>query len=281
VSTRVGLATCAELPQLGEDEPLLLEALRDCGIGADPVVWDDPAVRWSSYELVVVRSTWDYAPRREQFLAWARNVPRLLNPPDVIAWNTDKRYLGQVPRAVQTTFVAAGQSWDPPDGEYVVKPSISAGSRDTARYGPGDDGRARAHVASLLAADRTVMVQPYLGAVDAVGETALVFFGGGYSHAIRKGQMLKPGEDPAAAGLYVKEDIRPRHPAAAERAAAEDVLDALPWSRDQLLYARVDLIPGPDGNPQLVELELTEPSLFLSHSPDAPQRLAKRVLERL
>jgi hypothetical protein len=126
-----------------------------------------------------------------------------------------------------------------------------------------------------------VMIQPYLGAVDEVGESALIFFSGEYSHAIRKGQMLRPGQDPPPDGLYVEEEIRSREPTEAERAAADEVLDAMPWNRQELLYARVDLIPDAVGSPQLVELELTEPSLFLSYSRGAPQRLAQRVLERL
>jgi hypothetical protein len=281
VTGPVALATCAELPQLGEDEPLLLEALRGRGVATDAVVWDDPSVDWTSYELVVVRSTWDYAPRRDQFVAWARAVPRLLNPAEVISWNTDKRYLAQLPRAVPTTFVRPGDSWDPPDGQFVVKPTVSAGSRDTARYREGEEDRARAHVSGLLSAGRMVMVQPYLGGVDEAGESALIFFSGEYSHSISKGQMLSPGQDPPPHGLYVEEDIRPREPTAAERTAADEVLDAMPWDRRELLYARVDLIPDAGGSPQLVELELTEPSLFLSYSRGAPQRLAQRVLERL
>jgi hypothetical protein len=281
VTGPVALATCAELPQLGEDEPLLLEALRGRGVATDAVVWDEPSVDWTSYELVVVRSTWDYAPRRDQFVAWARAVPRLLNPAEVISWNTDKRYLAQLPRAVPTTFVRPGDSWDPPDGQFVVKPTVSAGSRDTARYREGEEDRARAHVSGLLSAGRMVMVQPYLSAVDEVGESALIFFSGQYSHAISKGQMLRPGQDPPPDGLYVEEDIRPREPNAAERTAADEVLDAMPWDRRELLYARVDLIPDAEGSPQLVELELTEPSLFLCYSRGAPQRLAQRVLERL
>lgn len=280
MSARIALATCAEFPQLGEDEPLLLHALRDRGVAAEPAVWDDQSVDWGAFELVVIRSTWDYAPRRDQFVAWARSLPRVLNPAEVIAWNTDKRYLGELPGAVHTTFVAPGQSWDPPDGEYVVKPTISAGSIDTARYRPGEEDRARAHVGRLLDAGRAVMVQPYLSAVDQTGETGLVFFGGRYSHAIRKGQMLHAGRDPGT-GLYVEEEISPRDPSAAEREAAERVLDAIPWSGEQLLYGRVDVILGPDEAPQVVELELAEPSLFLSHGPGAPERLAELIEHRL
>ena len=280
MSSRVALATCAELPGLGEDEPLLLEALRARSVDAEPAVWDDRSIDWNGFDLVVVRSTWDYAPRRDEFVAWARSVPRLLNAADVIAWNTDKRYLGGLPGAVHTTFVAPGEDWAPPEGEFVVKPTISSGSINTARYRPGEEDRARAHVRQLLAAGRHAMVQPYLSAVDEVGETALVFFEGRFSHAIRKGQMLHAGRGPGT-GLYVDENIRPRDPSAAEREAAERVLDAIPWSRDELLYARVDLIPGGDGAPRLVELELAEPSLFLSYSAGAPERLARLIEDRL
>jgi len=281
MSSRVALVTCAELPQLGEDEPLLLHALRERGVDAQPAVWDEPAIDWAAYDLAVVRSAWDYSSRRDEFVAWSRSVPRLLNPADVIAWNTDKRYLATVPRAVSTTFVAPGDGWDPPGGEFVVKPTVSAGSRDTARYGPGEEASAREHVTALQAAGRTVMVQPYLGAVDAHGETALLFFDGEYSHSIRKGQMLQPGQPPTGEVIYLEEQISARDPDRDERAAADEVLESLPWPRESLLYARVDLIPDVDGTPRLVELELTEPSLFLSYSPGAPDRLAERVIARL
>jgi glutathione synthase/RimK-type ligase-like ATP-grasp enzyme len=281
MSPRVALVTCAELPELGEDEPLLLYALRDLGVDAQPAVWDDAAIDWDAYDLVIVRSAWDYSARRDEFVAWARSVPRLLNPADVIVWNTDKRYLGTVPRAVSTTFVEPGDRWDPPAGEYVVKPAVSAGSRDTARYRPGEEASSREHVAALQAAGRTVMVQPYLGAVDTHGETALLFFDGEYSHAIRKGQMLQPGQAATGDVIYLEEQISAREPDPDEHAVADEVLGSLPWPRESLLYARVDLIPGADGSPRLVELELTEPSLFLSYSEGAPRRLAERVIARL
>lgn len=281
MSARVALVTCAELPELGEDEPLLLHALRKLGVDTQPAVWDDAAIDWGAHDLVVVRSAWDYAGRRDEFVAWARSVPRLLNPADVIEWNTDKRYLATVPRAVSTTFVGPGDRWAPPDGEFVVKPTVSAGSRDTARYRPGEDAAAREHVAALQAAGRTAMVQPYLDAVDSHGETALLFFDGEYSHAIRKGQMLQPGQAPTSELIYLEEQISAREPDPAEYHVADEVLGSLPWPRESLLYARVDLIPDADGAPRLVELELTEPSLFLSYSPGAPERLAQRVMARL
>jgi glutathione synthase/RimK-type ligase-like ATP-grasp enzyme len=268
------------MPQLGDDEPMLLEELRARGVDVQPAVWDDPAIDWHRYELVIVRCTWDYAARRDEFVTWAESVPRLLNSPDVIRWNTDKRYLAELPAAVPTQFVRRGGEWTAPADEYVVKPAVSAGSRDTARYQRGEERRADAHVAALTEQERTVMVQPYLTTVDERGETALIYFGGEYSHAICKSALLVPGREPSS-DLYLPETITARTPTDAERAVAEQTLDQLTWGRDELLYARVDLIDGPDGTPLVVELELTEPSLFLSYRDGAAARLAELVIARL
>lgn len=285
---RVALVTCVDFADLEADDRLLLAPLAARGVHAEPVAWDAD-VDWSRYELAILRSPWDYVPRRDEFVAWAVGVPRLLNPADIVAWNTDKRYLAELADAgvpvVPTTWVTPGETWSPPaDGEYVVKPAVSAGSKDTGRYDLADEEHRRlaaAHVARLQAAGRLVMVQPYLAAVDTVGETALIYFAGpaglAYSHAIRKGPMLT-GPDTCVAGLYKEEKIEARTPTAAERAAAERVLAAVPGGSGGLLYARVDLIPGPDGTPLLVELELTEPSLFLGYSAGAAERFADAVL---
>ncbi|WP_121155410.1 ATP-grasp domain-containing protein [Micromonospora pisi] len=290
---RVALVTCAELPELDPDDRLLVGPLAARGVRIEPVVWDAPGVDWAAYRLVVLRSAWDYASRRDEFVAWADTVPRLANPSDLVRWNTDKRYLAELADAgvptVPTEWVEPGATWRPPTGgEYVIKPAISAGSLDTGRYDLADPalrGLAARHVARLGAAGRLAMVQPYLSAVDTVGETALLFLAGpdglGFSHAIRKGAMLT-GPDQETVELFRSEKITPRTPSTAERATAERVLAALPGgTTERLLYARVDLIPGPDGTPVLVELELTEPSLFLAHAPGAADRLADGILTRL
>ncbi len=289
--TRVGLATCAAFPDLDDDDRLALPAFASRGIEAVPVVWDDPDVDWSALPCVVIRETWDYAERREEFLAWLRRidtVTTVLNPVDVIAWNTDKRYLRDLAAAavpvVDTVFLEPGDGgWQPPDAEFVVKPAVSAGSRDTMRYAAGEhDDEAREHVRRLLADGRTVMVQPYLEAVDTIGETALLFVGGQFSHAIRKGPLLERGvAGERVEGLFAQEQIDPRTPSAAEREVADRVLAAVPGGADRLLYARVDLIPDATGQPRLLELELTEPSLFLAHAVGAPDRLADAVAARL
>lgn len=287
---RVALATCRELPAGDEDSALLLAACAAAGLDADWRIWDDPAVDWGSYDLVVIRSTWDYVPRRHDFAAWAASVPRLANPADVVAWNTDKTYLRELEAAgvpvVPTRWLEPGGSvpgagWTGGWGEVVVKPAVSAGARDTARYGADEADRARAHAATLLDAGRRVMVQPYLAGVDEAGETAVLHVGGGYSHTVRKGPLLAGGAGTEVDGLWRPEQITSREPSAAERELADRALAAVPGGPDRLLYARVDLLPGPAGEPVVVEVELTEPSLFLTTMPAAADRLARAIRSRV
>ncbi len=288
MTARIAIATAAEFPDLDEDGPALLAALAEQDVEAEPAVWTDDGVEWQSYDLVVVRCTWDYQSRHREFLDWAdrvTSVTTLANPADVLAWNTTKTYLRVLREAglpvVPTDWLDPGDAFVvPPAGEYVVKPAVSAGSRDTNRYVTGEhDELATAHVDGLLAAGRTVMVQPYLAEVDTYGETALFYFAGAFSHAVRKGPLLTPAME-LVAGAFAPETIEPREPTPAERAAAEQVLDSLaalaPASREQLVYARVDLVPGPDGAPVLLELELAEPSMFLVHDGTGGTASAKR-----
>jgi hypothetical protein len=288
--SRVALVTSKDFPDLWDDDHLLRDALRERGVAVDAVCWDDPAADWSVYDLAVLRSPWDYTDRRDEFVAWARSVPRLANPADVVTWNTDKRYLNELAAAgipiIPTGFVGPGQTWTPPaDGEWVVKPTVSAGSRDTARYLlPGQLADATAHVRRLTSAGRTAMIQPYLSAVDTVGETAVLCTPDAtgrlsFSHGIRKSAMLTVRGDVTVD--LDSERITARTPSPAELELAARVLDVVPGGVKHLLYARVDLIPGPDGTPTLIELELTEPSLFLRHAPGAADRLADAILARI
>lgn len=244
----------------------------------------------------MVRSTWDYALRREEFLAWADRAAastRVLNDPAVLRWNTDKAYLRDLAGAgvpvVPTTWLAPGEPVALPAhaGDLVVKPTVSAGARDTGRFAPDHAGRtaAAALAQRLLDAGRPVMVQPYQASVDAEGERALVFVAGAYSHTARKGALLTAGAEAGDvdAALFASESIDVARPTAAERELAEAVLDAVPHPREHLLYARVDVVTGPAagggaGAPLLLELELTEPSLFLTTAPGAADRLAAAVL---
>lgn len=282
---RIALVTCREFAELEPDERLVIPALAALGVLAEPVVWDDPSVEWASYDLAVVRSAWDYVDRRDDFLAWARSVPRLANRAEVLEWNTDKRYLRDLAAAgvpvVPTEWFEPGDEITLPEpGVYVVKPSVGAGARDAGRFDLGDASErelARKHSERLLDRGETVMVQPYLDAVDEVGETALLLFGGRLSHAIRKSALLS-GPDTDVVGLFREERITAREPSAAEVETAAAVLAAVPpVLSDGLLYARVDLIPDADGRPVLLELELSEPSLFLAHDSGAAGRFAAAI----
>ncbi|WP_439677776.1 ATP-grasp domain-containing protein [Embleya sp. MST-111070] len=287
IEPRVALVTCAELPDLDPDDRLLIAPLAAHGIGAEGAVWSDPTVDWDAYDLVVLRSVWDYPPHHKAFIEWAASVPRLANPAAVVTWNTDKTYLRDLARAglpvVETMWLEPDSTVTlPTSGVHVVKPAISAGSRDTERYdlaSPEERALAAGHATALLADGRTVMVQPYLAAVDTVGETALVYFDGVFSHAVRKGPILDGTGGELIDGLYKAETIEPREPSAAELAVGARVLTEIPIS--PLLYARVDLVPAADGTPTLLELELTEPSLFLSHAEGAPDRLAAAIVAAL
>jgi len=260
----IALATCAELPDGDVDDAALPAAL-----DARFVVWDDPRVDWSLYDRVVIRSVWDYAKRRDEFLAWTRAVgPRLINPPELVAWNTDKRYLDELADAgipvVPTAFVEPGGPYVLSDEEAVIKPAVSAGSKDTARFGGDEPERQTALIDRIHASGRTAMIQPYIPSVDERGETALLYFGGAYSHAIHKGPLLRPGAEPAE-GLFAPEVLNPRTPSDGERALADRLVSVLAerWGAAPV-YARVDLVEDPFGAPILLELELTEPSLFFT-----------------
>lgn len=284
---RTAIATCSQMPH-GFQEDDLAAALESTW-----VVWDDPDIDWAAYDTVLVRSVWDSDRRRDEFVAWAHRVTastRLLNPAAVLEWNTDKRYLAELPPAglptVPTVFLVPGrplgddvlEELDRP-AEIVIKPAQSAGARDTGRFAlPGGYGDAAALAAQIHAQGKVVMVQPYLSTVDEVGETALLYFGGAYSHAIRKGPILKVGAEPVKETDAADPDISPREPSRAERRLGDA---AIAWLITRfggpLAYARVDLLTGPDGAPVVIELELTEPFLFLAHADGATERLASAV----
>ncbi|MFI0445224.1 RimK family alpha-L-glutamate ligase [Actinomadura sp. 6N118] len=278
LQANVALATFSGMPDGNDDVRELSAALTAEGLGAEVVSWDDPDADWGSYDLVVVRTTWDYTARLDEFLAWADRVPRLLNPPGVLRWNTDKRYLRDLDEA---GVPVVPTRWDLDDvpadwPEYVIKPAVSAGSRDTARWRAGEEDKARAHLRSLREAGRTVMIQPYLSAIDTAGETALLFCDREFSHAARKAPILKVGAgllDAPNGGDITAAEATPEQLAVAERALA-----AVPGD---LLYARVDLVPGPDGAPVVLELELAEPALFLQHAPGSAARYARAIARRV
>jgi glutathione synthase/RimK-type ligase-like ATP-grasp enzyme len=268
----IALVTCEAARDLDDDLPLLGAALPESTV----VVWDDQDVDWGTFDVVIIRSAWDYHLRHEAFLGWARRVESLThlwNPVDVITWNTDKRYLAGLERSgvptVPTAFVAPGSDTHGLElgGDIVVKPSVGAGSNGVFRA-RGDSRAARCHIDELLAAGRTAMVQPYQIDVETRGETGLVYLAGEYSHAFTKSAILAA---PVTweADLVAEEQIAPHRAEPAERRLGDQVIDLLPATA----YARIDLLPTADG-PVVLEVEVTEPSLYLRFDPGAPARAA-------
>ncbi|HWJ05591.1 MAG TPA: hypothetical protein VNS57_07350 [Steroidobacteraceae bacterium] len=302
---RIALVSAAAALPLDEDMPPLVAALEALGAEVVTPCWDDRSVDWSRFDIAVLRSTWDYVERIGEFLAWARRCgteTRLANAADVVAWNTDKHYLGHLHLAgvavVPTRFVEPGTDAaveldaflrGGPGSvsagtacafeEFVVKPSIGAGSRDAARYRRDERARALEHLARLTQAERrSAMVQPYLDSVDTAGETALIYFDGVPSHAIRKGPLLRLG-DGLVEGLFAPEEIVARSPSEDEQELAAAAHAAMPFETP--LYARIDMIRAAGGGPVVLELELTEPSVFLAHAPGSAERLAHAILARI
>lgn len=292
--TRVALVSARAARALDEDMPPLLAAFAAAGVSAAIADWDDARVEWGGFDAALLRSAWDYTERLSEFLAWVERTAAhttLLHPPAVVRWNSDKHYLAQLaqlglptvasrfcephqdPAPVLEQFLAQQQ-----EAEVVVKPAVGAGSRDTRRHPRAALPQILAHMRALLGARRSVLLQPYLPSVDRDGESALIYLDGLFSHAIRKGPLLPSGA-PATAALFAAEEITPRAAGADERAVAERILAALPFGT--LLYARIDLIRGAAGEPRLLELEITEPSLFLTYAPGSAERLAAATLQRL
>ncbi|MGJ7905214.1 ATP-grasp domain-containing protein [Actinopolyspora sp. H202] len=283
------------MPESHEDERSLSAALEELGIASRWAVWDSTAESFATADLVVLRSTWDYTSRLKEFVDWCESVPALANPARVVRWNSDKRYLAELAEAgvpvTPTRVVDPGDraldEKNPalPEREFVVKPTVGAGSRGAARFLPGQRDRALRQLRSLHDEGLSALVQPYQPVVDREGETALVFFGGLYSHGFVKGPLLDPADD-ATGSVGLGKGPFATEPAPALRRVAEDVLDAtgelLGVARYELLYARVDLVRGEDGEPMLLELELIEPRLnFLLADRAAPLRFASAVRAEL
>ena len=281
---RVAFATCSHMPDGWPDDHRAAEI-----VGAEYRAWDDPDVDWEAYDRVVLRSVWDYTSRVEEFVAWCRSVGagRLQNPPELVAFNADKRYLGALDApTVPTVFAGPGDPAPRLEGEVVVKPNVSAGARDTGRFGPDTHAEAAALVEHIQRSGRVALVQPYLADVDEHGETAIVFFNGEPSHVLRKRAVLRPDEvapvkedDPLAVAEVMREDdlVVAGEADASERALAERIVAGVAERFGMPLYARVDMVPGPDGEPVLLELEAIEPALYLHTSPGASERFAAAV----
>jgi glutathione synthase/RimK-type ligase-like ATP-grasp enzyme len=281
---RIAIATCDQYDRDKADDALLLKAFAARGCEAKPVVWDDAGADWSAFDLCLVSSTWDYNRKHVEFLEWARRVEAataLWNPAPTIDWNSDKTYLRELAnagvRTVPTVWVGRGeettldsilaeQGWE----EAVVKPVVDLGAENLHRVRAGAGSQPLATVLRHHGA----MVQPFLPSLEASGELSLIYIDGQQTHAVRK--RAAPG-DFRVQSLWGG-TVEPAEPGAAEVRLGEQALARL---RESPLYARVDLVTGPDGGPCLIELELIEPNLYLVRHPPAAEALVDAALLRI
>jgi glutathione synthase/RimK-type ligase-like ATP-grasp enzyme len=254
------------------------EPLRSAGFAVEGRSWPD-AADLTSFDLVLPLLVWGYPFAPEKWAAavrhWEGEGVRLQNPASVLRWNADKAYLGMLSErgapVVPTIFaerLTLAELEDAADAfgtdQLVAKPRISSSGWQTIRWSPG----------SSLEGGPTgaAMIQPYLKEIETGGEVSLFYFGGRYSHAVSK--QPQPGEfrvQPEFQGI-----IRALQPAPQELEAAERILAAV---EERLLYARVDLVRGIAGEPQLIELELIEPDLYLGYDPGEGAAFAAAVAE--
>ena len=291
---RIAIASIAELPPEFRDDQRLALALERRGVGVETHAWDDEAVDWPAYDLVVIRSTWDYTSRRDEFVAWSATVgERLENAPEVIRWNSDKGYLADLEATglpvVETRYLGPGDPLPAIEAEIVIKPTVSGGARDTGRFGPDSAPTAIELVDRIHAAGRTAMVQPFLDSVDSSGETALVMIAGEASHALRKRAVLRADEIAptrsdgvgAAEAMYDPDLVVVGGATRAELELADQVLAEVGRRFGSApLYARVDMLAGPDRSPVLLELEAVEPHLYLDQVRGAADRFAGAIIAR-
>lgn len=287
----IALATYKDEPDLYKDDRFLLDPLKQRGIQTEIVMWDDETVDWTSYDLVVLRSTWDYHVRSDEFLHWLRQLQaqsiNIINPLDLIEWNMDKRYLVQLEKhgvaivptvhllsdsAVALQDILQAQGWD----EAVVKPAISASGDDTWRTTLATANDHQARFDQLL--QRTgVLIQKFMPEIQ-TGEWSLTFFNGVYSHAVLK----KPPSD----SMFVHEErggtIQLIQPSPKIVAQASSILRVVTTLTKQLpVYARVDGLVI-DEALVLMELEGIEPELYIAYAaPYAAERFADAIVSAL
>ncbi len=292
---RITIATFEGMPpHFGGDDRLLLEKLRERGAEVAYIPWTDEGADWASPDLVVARSPWDYALRHAEFIDWVRSVRAPLeNAPSLIEWNSDKRYLADLGEdgvpVVETTYVARGERPPAIDSQVVVKPTISAGARDTGRFGPASAAAGRKLIERICDRGGTAMVQPFIPTVETSGETAVVMIAGEVSHVLHKSPVLEPDEVApvredelrVAESMYDPDLVSPGRAEPGEIRLAEQTLAAIDRRFGTTpLVARVDMLAGSSGSPLLLELEAIEPNLYFNQTPAAADRLADAIISR-
>ena len=281
---RLALATCAAIPGAYPDDAHLVLSLRAFGIEPVSCVWDDAAVDWSGFDAVLIRTTWDYFQRYDEFRRWLDRLPvPTINPAPMLRWNADKRYLLELQAqgvSIIPMRVVAGRELssllaDFDGRDVVVKPTVSGGAWHTARGVVGTSDFAAAVAA--LPVELDYLVQDFVPEIVEDGEWSLLFFDGEFSHAVVK--RAKHG-DYRVQGVHggSVEVVEP--PPALIESARRVLAATVALGYADAAYARVDGVIV-DGSFQLMELEVIEPALFLAERPEAAERFAANLRRRL
>ncbi|MGH9899959.1 MAG: ATP-grasp domain-containing protein [Pyrinomonadaceae bacterium] len=280
----VAIVTCRELLGLTPDDFIAVNRLNQLGISTSVIAWDAAAISWEMFDRVIVRSTWDYHLRHQEFSAWLtameRRQVRLWNPARVMRENMDKIYLRRLSEqgvlVTPTIWVGRGESidleatlsawqWD----QAVIKPAISATASGTRITTPAQAAKDQTHL-NLMLEGTGAMIQPFICEVQTFGEWSFIFFGRQYSHAVLKRAKAADFRVQQEFGGYLGDET----PSLSLIAAARRVIEKVD---SPLLYARVDGVEA--GNEfMLMELELIEPELFFRADAHAPQRFAEAII---
>ncbi|RDV14632.1 hypothetical protein DXT99_13255 [Pontibacter diazotrophicus] len=270
-----------------EENSKLYDLLKGKGLNISFQIWDDPAVDWSQFDLIVLKSPWDYFDKIDAFYAWLDELERLqvrvLNPVEIVRWNADKRYLldlqEQGVKVVPTVWLEQGDIFEPARlfqdfgaEKVIVKPAVSGGAKNTFAL-TLTEAEAKTELINELLQQESFLAQPFIEEVKTKGEWSFLFFNGEYSHTVLK--TAKPG-DFRVQHFYGGTVHTPEPPAALLEAAQRIVDKHAPGC----LYARVDGVEH-NGELALMELELIEPFLFMATSAGAFERYYEALLVQL
>lgn len=266
--------------------PYVLDAYREALAGIDVEIFDQP---WSQpldrpYDLICPLVVWGYHTKIDAFRQTMDGLTQagvaMLNPPDIVGWNADKRYLRDLAEAgvriIPTVFAdrltdeIIAQARADFGQAVVLKPVVSAGAKNTLVFRDAHLSDAPREGKSAPP-EGAAMIQPFMPAIQSEGEWSLLFFGGDFSHAVLK--TPKSGDFRSQPDYDANLRTLPAPPEALQ--LANDALDFV--GRERLLYARADMVRDATGRFCLMELELIEPDLYLSYDPEAMMRFKDAV----
>jgi glutathione synthase/RimK-type ligase-like ATP-grasp enzyme len=289
---KIGFVTSEEALGLDRDMPHLMQAAADAGLQGKVVSWEQSGGH-ENLDVLVIRSTWNYVSKLEEFLAWARlfrdgdrtgDAPILFNSEALIRWNCHKRYLVELARGgiatvesrlvrSLTELVACARAHE----RAVTKPAVGSGALGCSRFASADPALAETAYEEATAVWPEVLVQPYLDSVERDGEVSLVVIDGELVQGLRKSPASGDWRvQPEWGGTVSDVEVTPEHHAIAD--ACTSYVTERCGSRP--LYMRVDLITGPNGRSLVSEVELIEPMLYADVYPQIAQRLAKSLAQR-